>query len=82
MPTDADGNLLRGHKRHPTIEDRVVLYANATVLGGETTIGHDAVIGSSVWITHSIAPETTVTLEKPQLRMRGGPVARQTEAPA
>ncbi|MCO6046281.1 serine acetyltransferase [Aeoliella sp. ICT_H6.2] len=68
--TDGEGNLVRGQKRHPTIEDRVVIYANATILGGETVIGHDAVIGSSVWITRSVAPRTTVLLEKPQLRMR------------
>lgn len=71
FPTDAEGNLVRGLKRHPTLEDRVVIYANATVLGGETTIGHDSVIGSSVWITRSVAPHTTVTLEKPNLRIRG-----------
>ena len=47
-----------------------MLYANATVLGGKTTIGHDSVIGSSVWITSSVAPYTTVTMEKPKLRMR------------
>ena len=67
---DADGKLVRGTKRHPTIEDRVVIYANATVLGGQTVIGHDAVIGSSVWLTHSVAPHTTVTMERPKLRMR------------
>lgn len=72
FPTDADGHLIRGQKRHPTIEDRVVVYANATILGGRTVIGHDAVIGSSVWITKSVSPNTTVTLEKPQLRMRSG----------
>ncbi len=71
FPTDDEGKLVRDTKRHPTIEDRVVIYANATVLGGETVIGRDAVIGSSVWITRSIEPETTVMLEKPQLRMRG-----------
>jgi len=70
FPTDAEGNLLRGTKRHPTIEDRVVIYANATVLGGDTVIGHDSVIGSSVWITQPIDPNTTVTMEKPQLCMR------------
>jgi len=70
FPTDAEGNLLRGTKRHPTIEDRVVIYANATVLGGDTVIGHDSVIGSSVWITRSIDANTTVTMEKPQLCMR------------
>lgn len=69
--TDEEGKLVRGTKRHPTIEDRVVIYANATILGGQTVIGHDSVIGSSVWLTRSVAPHTTVTLEKPNLRMRG-----------
>ncbi len=67
---DGDGNLVRGHKRHPTIEDSVVIYANATVLGGATVIGHHSVIGSSVWLTRSLQPHTTVVLEKPKLRMR------------
>jgi serine O-acetyltransferase len=70
--TDEDGSLIRGQKRHPTIEDNVVVYANATILGGRTIIGHDSVIGSSVWITKSVSPMTTVVLEKPQLRVRGG----------
>ncbi len=43
-------------KRHPTIEDRVVIYAGATILGGNTVIGHDSVIGGNVWITKSISP--------------------------
>ncbi len=71
FPTDEQGNLVRGTKRHPTIEDRVVIYANATVLGGQTVIGHDSVIGSSVWLTWSVPPHTTVTLEKPSLRIHG-----------
>ncbi|MEX2561504.1 MAG: serine O-acetyltransferase EpsC [Pirellulales bacterium] len=70
FPTDGDGHLVRGTKRHPTIEDRVVIYANATVLGGQTVIGHDSVIGSSVWLTRSVGPRTTVVLEKPKLKMR------------
>jgi len=68
--TDTDGKLVRGSKRHPTLEDRVVIYANATVLGGRTIIGHDSVIGSSVWLTRSVDPHTTVLLEKPGLRIR------------
>lgn len=72
FPTDNDGNLVRGAKRHPTLEDGVVIYANATILGGRTVIGHHAVIGSSVWITASVAPHTTVVLEKPNLRVRSG----------
>ena len=67
---DDTGQLIRGAKRHPTIEDGVVIYANATVLGGKTVIGHDAVVGSSVWLTFSIEPHTTVLLEKPRLRLR------------
>ncbi len=65
------GELLRDVKRHPTIEDDVVIYANATILGGRTIIGHNAVIGSSAWITRSVAPYTTVTIEDPRLRIRG-----------
>ncbi|MFG0254473.1 MAG: serine O-acetyltransferase [Rhodopirellula sp. JB053] len=71
FPTDADGQLIRGQKRHPTIEDNVVVYANATIIGGRTVVGRDSVIGSSVWITRSVSPGTTVVLEKPQLRVRG-----------
>ena len=48
----------------------MVIYANATILGGKTVIGHHAVIGSSAWITRSIAPYTTVTIENPRLRYR------------
>jgi serine O-acetyltransferase len=70
FPTDADGNIIRRMKRHPTIEDRVVIYASATILGGKTVIGHDSVVGSSVWLTRSVDPHTTVMLEKPSLRMR------------
>ncbi len=70
FPTDSDGQLVRGQKRHPTIEDNVVVYANATILGGRTVIGHDAVIGSNVWLTRSVDPNTTVVLEKPKLKMR------------
>lgn len=47
-------------KRHPTIEDNVVIYAEATILGGETVIGHDSIIGGNVWITRSIEPNSTV----------------------
>ncbi len=72
FPTDPNGLLIRGRKRHPTIEDRVVIYASATILGGTTVIGHDSVIGSSVWLTSSVEPFATVTMEKPRLRIRAG----------
>ncbi|QDT56100.1 Serine acetyltransferase [Caulifigura coniformis] len=67
---DEDGNLVRGSKRHPTIDDDVVIYANATVLGGETTVGANCVVGASVSLTRTIPPYTVVTIEKPQLRFR------------
>jgi serine O-acetyltransferase len=67
---DNHGKLIRDSKRHPTLGDRVVVYANATVLGGQTVVGHDSVIGSSVWLTNSVEPFTTVIMEKPKLRIR------------
>ncbi|MCW1967658.1 MAG: serine O-acetyltransferase [Anaerolineae bacterium] len=47
-------------KRHPTIEDNVIIYANATILGGHTVIGHDSIIGGNVWITDSLPPYSLV----------------------
>ena len=70
FPKDSEGNLVRGTKRHPTIEDGVVIYANATILGGETVIGTNSVIGASVWMTKSVPANTVVTIETPSLRLR------------
>jgi serine O-acetyltransferase len=61
--------IIAGIKRHPTIEDRVVLYANATVLGGDTTVGHDSVIGGNVWLTTSVPPRSFV-YNSSQVRVR------------
>jgi serine O-acetyltransferase len=69
---DSDGELVRGTKRHPTLEDDVIVYANATILGGATTVGARSVIGSNVWLTQTVAPDTVVVLEKPALRLKGG----------
>jgi serine O-acetyltransferase len=70
FPKDDSGNIIRGVKRHPTIEEGVVIYANATVLGGDTVIGRNSVIGSSCAISKSVPANTIVTMEKPQLRFR------------
>ena len=53
-------------KRHPTIEDNVVIYANSTILGGKTVIGHDSIIGGNTWITESVIPHS-VAYNKSQI---------------
>jgi serine O-acetyltransferase len=69
LPKDA-GARLRGRKRHPTIEDDVIIYSGATILGGDTVIGQRSVIGGNVWITESIPPDTKVLMEPPKLVYR------------
>jgi serine O-acetyltransferase len=66
LPKDA-GERLRNVKRHPTIEDDVIIYANATILGGETVVGARSIIGGNVWLTESVGPDTRVMLEPPRL---------------
>lgn len=50
-------------KRHPTLEDNVVIYAQAVILGGETVVGHDSIVGGNVWLTHSVPPFSVVQHE-------------------
>jgi serine O-acetyltransferase len=57
-------------KRHPTIGNNVVIYANATILGGDTVVGDDSVIGGSVWLTHSVAPNSMITHREHERRER------------
>jgi serine O-acetyltransferase len=66
LPKNA-GEELRGKKRHPTIEDEVIIYSGATILGGNTRIGARSVIGGNVWLTESVPPDTRVLLAEPQL---------------
>jgi serine O-acetyltransferase len=56
FPRDPSGRLLRGEKRHPTLEDNVVVYAGATILGGNTVIGEGAIIGGNTWVVESVPP--------------------------
>ena len=58
FPKDEHGELIRGKKRHPTIEDNVVIYSNTTILGGKTVVGARSVIGGNVWLTKSVPPDT------------------------
>ena len=64
------GQAQRGHKRHPTIEDDVTIYAGATILGGDTVIGRGATIGGNVFITSSVPPLNQVSAEAPKLKYR------------
>ena len=69
FPRDASGHIIRGRKRHPTVENGATLYANATVLGGTTVVGADSVIGGSVFLARSVPPRSRVSLKEPELRV-------------
>ncbi|MGK0442617.1 MAG: serine O-acetyltransferase [Pseudohongiellaceae bacterium] len=56
-------------KRHPTIEDRVVIYAGATILGGDTVVGADSIIGGNVWLTHSV-PHCSRVYHQPEINIK------------
>ncbi len=71
FPTDAEGHLAKGGARHPIVEDDVVIYAGATVLG-RIVIGRGSSIGGNVWLTHSVPPGSNVT----QATSVGAPSAR------
>jgi serine O-acetyltransferase len=66
LPRNA-GEEMRNKKRHPTIEDNVIIYANTTILGGETIIGEGSIIGGNIWLTESVATGTKVLLKRPEL---------------
>ncbi|HUS58436.1 MAG TPA: serine O-acetyltransferase EpsC [Planctomycetota bacterium] len=66
FPKGDDGKIIRGQKRHPTIEDDVTIYSGATILGPRT-VGKGAVIGGNVWLTGAIPPGTKVVIDKPRL---------------
>jgi serine O-acetyltransferase len=55
---------MAGKKRHPTIEENVVIYAGTTILGGDTIVGRDSIIGGNVWLTSSVAPNSKVYSNK------------------
>ena len=67
LPRDA-GEKLRGTKRHPTIEDGVIIYSGATILGGDTVIGAHSIVGGNVWITSPVPPNTKVVMKEPELK--------------
>jgi serine O-acetyltransferase len=68
--TDEQGLPTRAGRRHPTIEDDVVIYPGATILGGDTVIGRGSTIGGNVWLTKSVPPNSTVSLDEDAIPVR------------
>ncbi len=72
------GQALRGQKRHPTLEDRVTIYAGATIMGGDTVVGAGSTIGANVFLTHSVAPNSLVVNEEVKVKV----MAKTDRSPA
>lgn len=72
FPTDPEGRAIKGQPRHPIVEDDVVIYSGATVLG-RVTIGRGAVLGGNVWVTEDVAPFTTVSQARSRSREQPAP---------
>jgi serine O-acetyltransferase len=66
---EPDGSLRRGYKRHPTLEDDVIVYAGATILGGDTVIGRGSVVAGGVFLTRSVPPGHLATGPRLELRV-------------
>ncbi len=73
LPKDA-GTKMRGQKRHPNIEDDVIIYSGATILGGETVIGARSIVGGNVWLTEPVPSDMQVLMERPKLIYKNGTV--------
>jgi len=63
------GQLLRGQKRHPTLEDRVTIYAGATIMGGDTVVGEGSTIGANVFLTSSVPAHSLVVQEEANVKV-------------
>lgn len=70
FPKDERGRAIKGLKRHPTLEDNVTVYANATILGGKTIIGKGVTVGGNTFVTESITADSLVAQEAPRLNVR------------
>ncbi len=79
-PKDDRGRVIRGTKRHPTVEDGATLYANATVLGGQTVVGEGSIVGGSVFVTKSIPKGAKVAMKPPELLVKGPSDSLRIEA--
>ena len=72
FPLDASGQPIKHIKRHPTVEDDVVIYANATILGGDTVIGRGSTIGGNVFLLRSVPPNSFVSAKHAELHIKRG----------
>lgn len=81
FPKDEHGRIVKGNKRHPNVEDRVVVYPHATILGGKTTIGRGSTIGANVFLRESVPPDSFVTTVGEELnifnKVTGEPMPRE-----
>jgi serine O-acetyltransferase len=75
------GQVLKGVKRHPTIEDHVTIYSGASILGGSTVIGEGVVIGSNAFITKSVPEKTRVSVKNPELQFKENERTKSVEFP-
>ena len=66
---DEHGNIKKGGKRHPTVEDHVTIYPNSTILGGQTVVGARSTIGGNVFLTQSVPPDSLVYYEATQIKI-------------
>jgi len=80
FPKDERGRVIKGRKRHPTIEDNATIYPNATILGGKTVIGRGATIGGNAYILDSVEAGHIVKQEGPKLRMVNKKFARKKQS--
>lgn len=73
------GQALRGRRRHPTLEDRVTVYAGATIMGGDTVVGSGSTIGASVFLTHSVPPNSLVICAEAEVKVLPKPERPATD---
>ena len=78
---DDSGQLIKGTKRHPNVEDNVMIYPNSTILGGETTIGEGSTIGANVFLMHSVPPNSLVVTKEAGLEILDKNANKKKAAP-
>jgi serine O-acetyltransferase len=72
FPLDEHGRPIKGIQRHPTLEDDVIVYAGASILGGDTVVGKGSIIGGNVWLERSVPPGSKVLLKGVEVEIKNG----------